>query len=227
MTNLLLACIAFVGTHFLLSHPLRAGLVARIGAGPFLGVYSLVAFVTLGWMIFAYRALPPQMPAWTAPDAAWIAAAAVLLLASVLLVGSLIANPAVPDPTGRVRPPTEARGVYAITRHPMMWAFAIWAVVHILIWPTAGNIAICAAILVLAIFGSLAQDRKKQALMGDAWVDWERRTSWLPFLALVSGRARWAAAIPRIGIVAVGVALWLAASWAHLPLAGIAVGVWR
>ena len=38
-----------------LSHPLRAALVARLGERGFLGLYSLVAFATLGWMILAWR----------------------------------------------------------------------------------------------------------------------------------------------------------------------------
>ncbi len=45
--NLALATFAFVGTHLLMSHPLRAGLVARLGERGFAGVYSLVAFATL------------------------------------------------------------------------------------------------------------------------------------------------------------------------------------
>ena len=43
MTMVILAGIAFLGTHFLLSHPLRAPLVARVGEQAFLGLYSLVA----------------------------------------------------------------------------------------------------------------------------------------------------------------------------------------
>lgn len=227
MTSLILAAIAFVGTHFLLSHPLRAPIVGRIGAGPFLGLYSLVAAVTLLWMVFAYRAAPPQSIAWEAGEAGWVVATIVMWLASVLLVGSLIGNPAMPDPTGAKRPPTEARGVYAITRHPMMWAFMLWSLVHILIWSTPANSIVAGAVLVLALFGSLAQDRKKQALMGADWAGWEAKTSWVPFAALAGGRARWPHAVPGIGVLLGGTALWLAASWAHGPLGGGAAGVWR
>jgi len=55
MTMLLLAAIAFVGTHFLLSHPLRAPLVRVMGEPAFLGVYSVIAVATFIWMIVAYR----------------------------------------------------------------------------------------------------------------------------------------------------------------------------
>ena len=47
MMNLVVALAAFVLTHFALSHPLRAPLVARLGEKGFLGLYSLLAFATL------------------------------------------------------------------------------------------------------------------------------------------------------------------------------------
>jgi uncharacterized membrane protein len=40
------AALSFLGTHFVLSHPLRAPIVKAIGEGAFLGLYSLVAFAT-------------------------------------------------------------------------------------------------------------------------------------------------------------------------------------
>ena len=49
--GLFLSSIAFVGTHFLMSHPLRGPLVRRVGRGPFQGIYSLIALMTFGWMI--------------------------------------------------------------------------------------------------------------------------------------------------------------------------------
>ena len=58
LAQLAAASIAFVGTHFALSHPLRASLVSAIGEKGFLPFYSLVAFATLGWMIVAFRAAP-------------------------------------------------------------------------------------------------------------------------------------------------------------------------
>lgn len=226
MTSLILAAVAFVGTHFLLSHPLRAPIVGRIGAGPFLGLYSLVALATFIWMALAYRAAPPQNIAWGVGEIGWAVATVAMWLASVLLVGSLIGNPAAPDPTGVKRPPAKARGVYAITRHPMMWAFMIWGVVHILIWPTPANSIVAGAVVILALFGSLAQDKKKQQLMGADWAAWQACTSWIPFVALAGGRTRWSNAIPGIGVLLGGAALWLAASWAHIPWAGIPAGVW-
>ena len=64
MLDLLLASVAFVGTHFLLSHPLRQPLVRLVGEGPFAGLYSLVAIVTLAWMVIAYMRAPNTYPLW-------------------------------------------------------------------------------------------------------------------------------------------------------------------
>ena len=61
MTLLAIALIAFVGSHFLLSHPLRAPLVAQAGAGGFAGLYSLVAAATLGWAVWEWRRAPVDL----------------------------------------------------------------------------------------------------------------------------------------------------------------------
>ena len=59
LVSLAAASIALIGTHFALSHPLRAPLVARLGAAGFQGVYSLVALASFVWMVLAFRAIGP------------------------------------------------------------------------------------------------------------------------------------------------------------------------
>ncbi|WP_254602707.1 NnrU family protein [Sphingomonas bacterium] len=139
MAALVAAALLFVGSHFLLSHPLRAPLVRAIGERGFLGIYSLVAAVTLGALAVAYRAQPTTALLWPAGDALWAVATVVMLLASVLLIGSLLGNPATVTGGAPAAIPAHARGVYAITRHPMMWAFALWAGVHAGVYPTPAN----------------------------------------------------------------------------------------
>ncbi|WP_176482672.1 NnrU family protein [Sphingobium sp. D43FB] len=220
----LIAATAFVGTHFILSHPLRAPLVARLGEKGFLGVYSLVAAVTLIWMIVAYRAAPVTPLLWPVGDGLWVIATLIMLVASILLLGSLVGNPAMPNPDG-IMVPAEAKGVFAITRHPMMWAFAMWGLAHILVYPVAANIIVSAAIILLALVGAALQDRKKKVLTPAAWQHWESRTSYWPFAAILAGRARFG----QFGMHALagGLVVWLAATWAHMPLAGWPAGIWR
>src|SRR5437868_10368473 len=94
--GLFFSAIAFVGTHFLLSHPLSGPLVRRMGEKPFQGLYSLVALITFGLMVYFYRALGREPPLWDSGDAGWIAGTVLMWFASILLVGSFLRNPAFP-----------------------------------------------------------------------------------------------------------------------------------
>ncbi len=214
---------AFVGSHFLLSHLLRRPLVKAMGDKGFLALYSLVAFATLGGMAWAYPRTRAGAPLWTVGDGLWALATGLMLGASVMLLGSLVRNPAMPGATNAAS--AQARGVYAITRHPMLWAFAIWGMVHILVYPVTRNIIVALAIILLSLLGAALQDRKKATLDPQGWPAWERRTSYWPFAAIIQGRARFGG----FGAHALGGGLlvWLLATWAHIPLAGRAAGIWR
>ena len=129
---LAIASAAFVGSHFLLSHPLRGPFVARLGERRFQLLYSVVALVTFGVMIWVYHRLGDQTPLWSVGEGGWIIAEILMWLASIFLAGSFVGNPALPG-ARRVKAPS---GMLAITRHPMMWSFAIWAVVHLAVVAT-------------------------------------------------------------------------------------------
>jgi uncharacterized membrane protein len=221
--QVLAAAVAFVGTHFLLSHPVRRPIVARFGERGFAGLYALVAAATLGWVVLAYRAAPMTAPLWDVGDGLWAVVSIVMLIASVLLMGSLIGNPALPGPPGEL--PAEAKGVFAVTRHPMMWSFALWGLCHIAVFPVGANIVVAGAITFLALVGARLQDAKKQQLQPERWRAWEAKTSYWPFAAIAAGRARFGGFRPHD--IASGVVIWLAATWAHLPLAHMAAGIWR
>ena len=213
MIGLALAAGSFVGTHFLLSHPLRRPLVDRIGEGPFRGIYTLVSFATFGLTIWVYHSMGRQQPLWTLGEAGWIVATLLMWLGAILFAGSFIGIPALPGtrgPRGRT-----ASGVMAITRHPMMWGFAIWAVVHMMMVATPKALILDFSILFLALVGSMMQDRKKQALMGADWHDWTAQTAFFPFARGLRN--------PGLFAFAAGTALFLVATWLH----PFPVGLWH
>ncbi len=215
MLHLTIALVAFVGTHFLMSHPLRAPMASRLGTAGFQIVYSLVSFATLGGAIYAFREAPLGAPLWVAGDGLNILATAIMFVASVLLAGSFIGNPALPQPGAAALALQKPAGVFVITRHPMMWSFAFWSLAHVLVSPRPAVLILSGFIALLAIGGAAGQDIKKAKLMGDSWTGWVSRTSFIP-------KPAW----PGRTALIVGTLIWLAATWAH-PLAGApTAGIW-
>ncbi len=218
---LIVASTAFVGSHFLLSHPLRAAFVTSLGERGFAGLYTIVALATFGWMIYAYgpaSAATPQ-PLWDAGEIGWIAATLLMWAGAVLFMGSLRRNPAFPRPGKSIERIDEPRGVFAITRHAMMWGFAIWAIVHAIVHPTPASLILSAAIAVLALVGAALQDAKKEKQLGEQWKDWESRTSFAPF-----GRGF---ALPDGFAFIVGTIIFLAAAYAHGAFGYQSAGPWH
>jgi uncharacterized membrane protein len=227
MSLLIVTGALFVGTHFVLSHPLRTPLASRMGERPFQLIYSIVAIATFILLIQAWRGMPPEPPLWAVGDGQWIFASALVLFASILFMGSLIGNPALPAPGAAAAAQGAPRGVYAITRHPMMWGFALWALAHALVMPTPGQFVLSGIIAFLALAGSAGQDVKKARLMGDSWRHWAARTSFVPFARQLGGRGSWIDTIPRPHALFGGIVLWIVATWAHGALGYMVAGIWR
>jgi len=216
--NLIAANIAFVGSHFAMSHPLRAPMVKALGAGGFQGAYTLVSFATLAWVYFAFVAAPPaDLPG--SGDIGWIIATALTWPAMVLLAGSFVGNPALPTPLAEAQTRAEPKGALRVTRHPMMWGIGLWAVSHMVLFWSTRTMVTALAMGILALVGAKFQDAKKETLMGESWAEWESKTSYWPRW----GRLFSVGAVPLVA----GTALWLAGSYIHLWRAGIPAGVFK
>lgn len=223
MGTLIAAVAAFVGAHFAMSHPLRAPMVAMLRSeGTFRGVYSAIMFALLYWVYVAFKGAPVGGYAWDVGPALWAVAGIIMLVASILLAGSFMGNPALAAPGAEKNAEKPARGVFAITRHPMMWSFFLWSVVHALVAPYPASFVLTAGIAILAIGGSMGQDAKKVALLGDVWRRWMAKTAFVPLSGQFSGRIAWSAAWPGRTALLLGLVIWLAATYLH-PLAGAPV----
>ncbi len=218
IVQLEIAAAAFVGTHFLLSHPLRRPMVKAMGEKAFLGVYSLVALATMGWMVMAARAAGPEAPRWVVGEAGILAASVLMWFGSILFFGSFRGNPSFPHPDETPQIPAEPRGVFRLTRHPMMWAFGLWGIVHVIVNPTPSGLVISEAIIVLALIGAALQDMKKRRRLGSAWKQWERKSPFFPF----ARGAAWPGPVAAIG----GTLVFLVATWVHGALGYRPAGFW-
>jgi len=201
------ASLLFVGSHFLMSHPLRALLVGRFGAKGFMAVYSVISLVTFAWMIIAFARAPKEDDFWPVGDGVWIVASVLTLVASVLFAGSFIRNACNLIGVSTALAAQTPSGVFKTTRHPEMWAFALWGVGHILVAPRIDNFIFSGSIVFLALVGSKAQEIKKLKLMGDQWVEWLSNTHFFirPAALLRAGIGPWV----------LGISIWIIATWAH------------
>jgi len=184
MTNLVLATAAFLATHFVTSTPLRPVLVNKLGEWPYRGVYSLVALITLGWMIWAYAAAPRE-PLW---DGARQITFVLMPIAFILLACGYWRNPTMVGADKLLKSEDPARGMIRITRHPIMWGIMLWAAAHIVARGDLKSLVFFGGFLVLAALGTLAMDARKKS--NPDWPRFAAVTSHVPFVAIAQGRNR-------------------------------------
>jgi uncharacterized membrane protein len=184
---------AFVFGHFVMSHPLRPAMVRALGEKAFAGVYSVVVAIFFAWMLYAYSTAP-YVELWGDPP--W--ARHLLLLIMIPAVLLFVLSVTAPNPTmGPQGAEKLAAGTAfgAITRHPMLWAFALWAAGHMIANGDAATVILTGGILLLALGGAAGIDWKKRKALGPAYAAYMARTSFVPLAAVIGGRATldWAA----------------------------------
>jgi len=211
MTSLLLATGLFLATHFVASTPLRPKLVAAVGEWPYRGLHSLVAFATLGWMIWAYAGAPREA-LWAGMRELPLV---VMPFAFILIACGYSRNPTMVGADQLLKSADPARGMIRITRHPIMWGLMLWAAAHVLARGELKALVFFGSFLVLGAFGTLAMDRRKRA--NPDWARFAAATSHVPFVAIAQGRNHlvWSEIgwkRPLIGLIAFG-ALLAAHSW--------------
>jgi uncharacterized membrane protein len=184
VTHLLLATAAFLGTHLVSSTPLRPRLVAALGEWPYRGLYSLAAFATLAWMIWAY-ATAPHEHLWQGPRMLPYVA---MPLAFVLLACGYWRNPTMVGADKLLKSEQPARGIIRVTRHPIMWAVMLWAASHLAARGDSKALVFFGAFLLLAALGTLLMDSRKKA--NPDWARFAAVTSNIPLLAVAQGRNR-------------------------------------
>lgn len=218
MINLLLAMACFLASHFLLSTaPIRGRLVARLGERLFLGFYSLVAIWMLVWVGFAYGGAP-YVGLWGRLPGLYALPLLVMPLAVLLLVaGYTSRNPTAVQPHP-VPPGWKAKGVLAITRHPILWAIGLWALAHLAAKGDVASLIFFGGIAFLALVGTLVIDAKKRRAWGDRWAIFAAGTSNLPFVAMAERRAKLKLVHLGWWRIALALVLFLLLLWLH-PLA--------
>ena len=220
MALLLLAAAVWVLIHLgVAGTRLRAAAVGRLGERAYTGAFSVLSLLLLVALIASYSTAPYQ-DLWLAPGWLRWVLAVVMLLACVLFVAAVLR----PNPTaiGGRGLGGEPRGITRVTRHPMLWAFALWAGVHVIGNGDVASMVFFGAFLVTALAGMPSIDAKIAARDPAGWARLSGGSSILPGLALAQRRAR--LNLAEIGWVVplVGLALWLVLLFGHRHVIGVA-----
>ncbi len=190
MGSLTTAASFFFLLHMLPSTPLRPRAVAIAGEGAYTAVFSMLSLIAIYWLWTQFNAAPYGDKLWRAPDWwRWAQAALILIAFIFIFAGSMTPNPSAPGGAKVLENSEAADGILAITRHPVMWGVAIWAITHMISQATWRGFAFFGAFAATALIGSwLQQNRKRGAVPG--WADFEAKTSFFPFVAILQGRAK-------------------------------------
>jgi uncharacterized membrane protein len=213
MALLIAAALIWLAIHIgIAGTRLRDGVVARIGDGPFRGLFSLLSILAIVFLVWSWSAAPTT-PLWYVP--AWLrwVLVAVMLVAFMLFVASVTQrNPTmVSGEAAMAQPP---RGIQRVTRHPMLWSFALWAAVHMIGNGDSAAIVFFGTFLVTALAGMPSIDGKLARRDPATWQALSAATSIVPFAAIAQGRNRFVPGEigwlpPVIGVVAWAVVLHL------------------
>jgi uncharacterized membrane protein len=179
--GVVLLWVAFTATHLGMSSlRLRPRLVALLGEVGFLGLYSgvaLIIFVPLIRLYFTSKHAGALI--WSVPRGpllSWLVYAG-MGVAFILLVSSFLR----PSPGGMVPGDPTPRGVYRITRHPMVMAFVVFALFHLLPNGFAADVAFFGGFAFFALAGAAHQDQRKLVVGPPGYRDFYEHTPFLPF----------------------------------------------
>jgi uncharacterized membrane protein len=135
---MILGLAVFIGSHvFVTLRPQRAALIARLGEGPYKGLFalvSLVAIVLIGYGFARYRA-DGWIDIWYPPPWTRHVTEALVWPAIIFIVAAYI--------PGHIR---------RVLKHPMLVGVKLWAVAHLIANGDLGSIILFGSIILWAGF---------------------------------------------------------------------------
>ena len=193
MAMLIAAAAVFLAIHFLISGTrVRDVITGAIGEGPYLGMFSLASLAAIVWLAISYNHAnggPDDRQLYALGPAVFHLAIPIVALAFFIGVQGLLGG----GPTrvrGTVTGEETIHGVFHITRHPFLWSVVLWSGFHVAANGNLASVIFFGTFFVLALFGTFLIDAKRKRKLGDAWNAFARKTSNIPFAAIVSGRTR-------------------------------------
>ena len=213
--------LVFGGTHVgLATRRVRTRLVARLGEGGFVALYSLVAVLSFAALVGTYAVLRDagapglELGPLVRPVLIGVIAAGI-----VLAVAGIVPYPSSSYALFRTTSRAEPRGLERITRHPFFAGTALLGLGHALLASRLTGVVFFGGLALFAFAGAWHQDRKLLAGRGADHAALMARTSIVPFAAILAGRQRLVARELPVGALALGgVAAWALGGPAHASI---------
>lgn len=225
MPHLILAIGSFLATHIVLAeNPARGALARILGERAFVWGYGAIAVLQLIWVGRATDAAPVvrywEPPTWTVAFPLLVMPFALLLL----VCGFTQSNPTATLARGLMTR-REVTGILAVTRNPVMWGLGLWSLAHLAVVAEVAEGLRYAAFAALALLLMPRIEAKQRSKWGAvAWADFAARSSSIPFVAMVQGRARLKWREIGSGRLALTAALYIAiVLWLHPTIASVPV----
>ena len=151
MVYLVLGLVLFLGVHSvrIVAEGWRTQTMARLGEGPYKGIYTVISLVGLGLIIWGFgvaRETPTML--WMPPRGMRHAAALLTLIAFVFLAAAYVPRNA----------------IKARLHHPMVLAVKTWALAHLLSNGSLAHVILFGSFLAWGVANFIAARKRDRAL---------------------------------------------------------------
>ena len=222
MAELAFAAFIFALLHILPAIKARGWLIRKIGDPAYMGLFSLASVLGLAWMIAAYKSAPGAESLWvTGETIRWLTVILMLFVFVLVVAGVTTRNPSMVMGEDALKSSKPWSGIFAITRHPLMWGIALWAILHLINRPDMVSLLFFGTLALLAIGGSKLQESRKRKELGAAWKAFEKQTSFVPFAGVIGGSIKLQIADIGGWRIAAATALWAVMLYAHGHILGV------
>lgn len=219
--------LALAGASFVVAHLLPASLALRprlvriLGENGYLAAYTLLALATFGWLCHAYVQAPHTVMLWNPGVLRFLPLLLMPVALWLIVCGVSGPNPSSVRQEQKLAEAEVASGVLRITRHPVQWGIALFALGHLLANGDLAALLFFGALLLLAMLGMYHIDQRKAATLGEPWQRFVAVTSLLPLGAVLAGRNRFVISELGGGRLLLAGALYLILLLAHPWLIGV------
>ena len=211
--------VAVLASHAIPARPsVRGRLVGVVGERPYILLYSAMSLILLGWL-FRSAGEAPYVELWPAMD--WQRLVPQLVVPAAFALGTIglfTANP-LSLSANRRDASDSAAGILGVTRHPVLWALALWAAAHMVPNGDLAHVVLFGTLLALCLVGMALMDRRAARRLGrDRWAELAAQRPLLPFSRPRS--TRWPSRRDLL-LGLVGLSLATAAAFLHEAIIGV------